>query len=306
MHQARKRSSLGLMIFFSILFLAGFCISDDKKSPGPRFSLKLAGGGRYAAVGDLNEYLDSFNQQPEICGEVGKVSHWSGDWEVELSMRLSSRFRLGLATSGFFNKNNRSSIFQYGGDIGTSEIIKTDSRIEFMTEIKAAMPLGLNLHYSLYSGSRMNLLANLGLGWYTGRMTQNYVDNMYQSDGKTYFGALHWSVDNNFSLGIQGGLGLEYGVTDDLALVVEVQGRYARIGPLKGKMCSMSNNFLFEETGTLYYYRWALFGDGPWYTGLMVMKNPPEGGIVSLKHVREARLDLSGFALRIGLRVRLF
>jgi opacity protein-like surface antigen len=306
MRQARTVFSLGLIMLLSILYLAGFCLSDERKSPSPKFSLKLTGGARYVAVGDLNEYLGSFNQRPDICGKVAEIANWSSDWEVELRIRLSSRFGLGLATSGFFNKKSPSSIYFYGGNIGDPEITKSDSRIEFVPEIKAAMPLGLNLYYSLCSGSRMNLFVDLGLGWYTGRMTENYIDNTFQSDGRTYFGTFYWSVDNNFSLGIQGGLGLEYAVTDELALVVEVQGRYARISSLKGKICAMSNNSLYEETGTLYSYQWAWFGTGPWYRELMVHESPPEGGIFSVKDVREARLDLSGFALRIGLRVRLF
>jgi len=306
MRQARKGFFLGFILLFSILFLAGFCLSDDRKSPAPKFSLKLTGGTRYAAGGDLNEYLDSFNQRPDICGKVGKLANWSNDWEVELRIRLSSRIELGLATSGFFNKKNPSSIFQYGGDIGDPEIIKSDSRIEFVPEIKAAMPLGLNLYYSLCPASRINLFVDLGLGWYAGKMTKKYIDTTFQSDGGTYFGTLYWSVDNDFSLGFQGGLGLEYGVTDELALVVELQGRFARISSLKGKMRVMSNNSLSEGTGTLYYYQWAWFGTGPWYRELLVNENPPEGAFFSVKDVREARLDLSGFALRIGLRVRLF
>ena len=182
----------------------------------------------------------------------------------------------------------------------------SDTRADFIPEIKAAMPLGLNLHYSLCSRSRTNLLVGLGLGWYTGKMTENYANTDFQSDGKTYFGSLYWSVHNNFSLGFQGGVGLEYGVTENLSMVVEVQGRFARVGSLKGKECVMTNNSLSEQAGTLYYYRWAWFGSGPWYPRLSVSESPPEGGIGSFKGVREARLDLSGFALRIGLRMRLF
>ena len=304
--QAQKGFFLGLILLFSILCMAGFCLSDERKSPGPKFSLKLTGGARYAAVGDLNEYLDSFNQRPDICGKVAEVANWSSDWELELRMRLSSRVELGLATSGFFNKKSPSSIFLFGGEVLDPDITKSDARIEFIPEIKTAMPLGLNLYYSLCSGSRMNLLVDLGLGWYTGKMTENYIDNTFQSDGGTYFGTVYWSVDNNFSLGFQGGLGLEYVVTDELALVVELQGRFARISSLKGKICAMSNNSLSEETGTLYYYQWAWFGTGPWYRELMVHESPPGGGIFSVKDVREARLDLSGYSLRIGLRVRLF
>jgi hypothetical protein len=63
---------------------------------------------------------------------------------------------------------------------------------------------------------------------------------------------------------------------------------------------------LYEKSGTLYFFRTRMGEVGPWYPQLSVSESPPEGGIGSFKDVREARLDLSGFALRIGLRVRLF
>jgi opacity protein-like surface antigen len=305
----KKQSVLVALTLLSVLSLLSLSLASyagERDGVGSRFSLKLAGGARYAVVGDLNEYLDSFNQRADICGKVAELSNWASDWEVELMMRLSSRFSLGLASSGFFNKKNPSSIFFYGGAVVDPETTKSDSRIEFIPEIEAAMPLGLNLYHSLYSGSRMNLLVNLGLGWYIGKMSDNYIASYFQSDGKIYFGTYYQSVENNFSLGFQGGLGLEYGFTDELALVVEVQGRFARIGSLKGKKCAMTNGGLSEQTGTLYYYKWAWFGTGPWYPRLSVSEPPPEGGIGSFKDVREARLDLSGFALRIGLRMRLF
>jgi opacity protein-like surface antigen len=298
--------SITLLSVVSFLSLSLACYAEEWEGTGSRFSLKLAGGARYAVVGDLNEYLDSFNQRADICGKVAAVANWASDWEMELRMRLSSRFSLGLASSGFFNKKNPSSIFFYGGAVVDPETIKSDSRVEFIPEIKAAMPLGLNLYYSLCSGSRMNLLVNLGLGWYTGKMSDNYIASDFQSDGKIYFGTSYQAVENKFSLGFEGGLGLEYGVTDELALVVEVQGRFARISSLKGKECVMVNNSLSEQTGTLYYYKWAWFGSGPWYPVISVSESPPEGGIGSFKDVREARLDLSGFALRLGLRMRLF
>jgi len=305
----KKQSVLVSLTFFSVLSLLSLSLAssaDERDGAGSRFSLKLSGGARYAVVGDLNECLDSFNQRADICGKVAEVANWASDWEVELRMRLSSRFSLGLASSGFFNKKNQSSIFFYGGAVVDPETTKSDSRIEFIPEIEAAMPLGLSLYYSLYSGSRMNVLVNLGLGWYTGKMSDNYIASYFQSDGKTYFGTYYQSVENNFSLGFQGGLGLEYGFTDELALVVEVQGRFARIGSLKGKECAMTNGSLSEKTGTLYYCKWAWFGSGPWYPVISVSESPPEGGIGSFKDVREARLDLSGFAMRIGLRVRIF
>lgn len=306
MKEQRIWASLTLLgaLFFLLSDSASY--ADERDRPGSRFSLKLTGGARYAVVGDLNEYLDSFNQQPDICGKAAKVANWASDWELELRVALSSKLLLGLASSGFFNKKNPSTFFIYGGPLVDPEMTISDTRAEFIPEIQAAMPLGLNLHYSLCSTSRTNLLVGLGLGWYTGKMTETFATTSFQSDGKTHFGSLYWSVHNDFSLGFQGGLELECAVTDRLFLIVDMQGRFARVGSLKGKECVMTSHSLSEQAGTLYYYRWAWFGSGPWYPRLSVSESPPEGGIGSFKDVREARLDLSGFALRIGLRMGIF
>ena len=306
MRQARKGVFLGLLVLLFILYLVGFCWSDEKKSATGRFSLKLTGGARYVSVGDMNKHLDSFNSLPNVGGEIAPITNWSNDWELELRMRLSSKVGLGIATSGFFNKWNQTSLFMFGGDAWIPEVVKFDIQYVFRPEIKSAMPLGLNLYCLLYSSSKLNLVVNAGTGWYTGKMTEHLVSYYLQSDGGVYFGSRHWSVDNTFSLGFQGGFGAEYSITDELALVAEVQGRYARVGRLKGSMTHMINSGREEEKGTLFYYRTTLGEVGPWYTELVVRRTAPEGGFVSIKDVREARLDLSGFALRIGLRLRLF
>jgi hypothetical protein len=306
MSPTRRRRGLAFSAFFSMMIAAGVCWSDERNPPGHRFSLKLTGGARYVFVGDLNRHLDSFNSLPSAGGEISRIDNWSSDWEVEVRLDLSSKVGLGLACSGFFNKSNQSSLFVFGAEYSIPEVVLRDTQYTFRPEVKSAMPLGLNLYYSVRRSAELHLFVSLGAGWYTGKMTENLASYHFHTDGATYFIVRHWSADNNLSLGVQGGLGLEYGIRDGLALVAELQGRYARIGSLKGTRTDMSNWSFREENGTLFYYRTTMGELGPWYTELAVSKSPPEVGFVPFKDTREAVLDLSGYSLRVGLRVALF
>lgn len=117
----------------------------------------------------------------------------------------------------------------------------------------------------------------------------------------------YWAVENKFSVGFQGALGLEYRVAGNLILVAELQGRYIRMNGLKGRQEFVCEAGHFEESGTLYYLRTTYGGEvGPWITALEVSKELPEFGFAPIKDAREAILNLSGFSLRVGLRVRLF
>ena len=80
MKRLRIWASLTLLGALFFLLWASASHAEERDRAGSRFSLKLTGGARYAVVGDLNEYLDSFNQQPDICGKVAKVANWASDW----------------------------------------------------------------------------------------------------------------------------------------------------------------------------------------------------------------------------------
>jgi len=63
-----------------------------------------------------------------------------------------------------------------------------------------------------------------------------------------------------------------------------------------------------ETSGTLYYFSWDV--EGRWHgehLDLDIRENRPGGGFgIHSSSVRKAVLDLSGFSLRIGLRIKLF
>ena len=167
----------------------------------------------------------------------------------------------------------------------------------------AKNPLILSLYYSVYSSSRLNISINSGIGWYWGKMKEDKIENFIYPLGDVYFDNRYWEVEDKFSLGFLGGVQLEYSIIKNLALVVELQGRYIRIGNLKGT-AKYETNFgggrTFEESGTLHFFSYDYYYD-------LDIPLPSHINLTNEKDIeRKAVLDLSGFSLRIGIRIKLF
>ncbi len=93
---------------------------------------------------------------------------------------------------------------------------------------------------------------------------------------------------------------MEYSLTKNLALVVEAQGRYARIKNLKGTVQNGTN----PQGGSLYYFSWTI--EGAWimpHHSLEIFEKPP---CAIFGKGDKAILDLSGLSLRIGIKIKLF
>jgi len=93
-----------------------------------------------------------------------------------------------------------------------------------------------------------------------------------------------------------------------MLLVIEAQSRYAKWEKLKGKSWKESESFgnQGEEKGTLYYFnKWDL-GIGTRYDDLAVWKDTDFDSIEDIVNIRTAILDLSGYSLRFGIRIKLF
>jgi hypothetical protein len=116
---------------------------------------------------------------------------------------------------------------------------------------------------------------------------------------------------NSNRLGLHGGIGFEYNIANNLVLVLEIQGRYVRIKNLKGRRY-YSQTFPFEmssgeeEAGTLYIGERDLTNEGYGENcpDLIISPSLPSGN--GFKNIREAILDLSGYSLKAGIRIRLF
>lgn len=294
-----------LFILFFIIFNK-ISFSEERQRYKPRFSIKLTAGGGYVAIGDMNKHLDSMNNykdmlgtsMSDVSGKIEKLNNWSIDWELELKIDASPKMAFGIAAS-FFHRRNQSSIYAYQvPEFGR------DYEMIFKPEIKVIMPFGLNLYYSIYSGSKLNVFINSGIGWYLGKMTENKIENFIYPLGDDNFKNRYWEVENNVSLGFQGGVGFEYSLKKNLALVVELKGRYLRISNLKGTVkyeTNFGSGLTLGDGGTLHFFRYGYYYD---------LDIPLPVGVCDANEIEEierpAVLDLSGFSLRIGIRIKLF
>jgi len=94
-----KRGIMWVLVIFSLVFLTANTQAEEKSKP--RFSIKLTGGLGCFNWGDINTYLESFDD----C--LSKRTHYKGgetrklnyglDFEEELRIDLNSKFGIGLS-----------------------------------------------------------------------------------------------------------------------------------------------------------------------------------------------------------------
>ncbi|MGB2765122.1 MAG: hypothetical protein WBC20_11995, partial [Candidatus Aminicenantaceae bacterium] len=175
------------------------------------------------------------------------------------------------------------------------------------------IPIKLGIYYTIPLGSRINIFLKSGLDYYFSKCFI-YKYNLIRSLDWTVLIPEFYEISNKYDmrgngLGFNGGLGFEYKISNVLALVLEIQRRYAKIKNLKGKWI-YSNTFTLEQgedEGILYIGRKDMEDEGfsdIFYPDLVVSPSKPSGA--KILNAKEATLDLSGFSLRVGIRIKLF
>ena len=304
-----KIKVISVIIFISWAYLSNITFSEEKRGK-LRLSIKLTGGWGYTLIGDINTHLESLNNTETFesaTGEITKLKNWSPDWEAELRLNISRSFGISLATSGVINQKNESHLVTtgpgiWGGWTGT---------LIFKPEAKARMPVKLGMYYNFPIISRINVFSTAGIGYYSASISKyTKFHEIVSPPGESYWMSQYWKTDYKANLGFHGGIGMEYSLTKNIALVLEVQGRYVKIKNLKGFIQiedSYSIGRISKRTGYLWSYKISGWDFGSYYN-LDISEEPPWGSIpeISISEVRKATIDLSGYSMRIGLRIRLF
>lgn len=216
--------------------------------------------------------------------------HWGMDFEGDMIIYITPRFGITIG-SGYIHGSK-------GPD--AHKIILTQptltNTITFDTKV-SAIPIKVGVCYSLPISSRTQLVLNGGLGYYFAKLSSTYqnAENGYAVNGWFYEQA------TGSGIGFQGGVSFEYELSKNIAFVVEGYGRYAKIGGFEGYWEKRNNSGVTDSgEGSLYYFEWEWGGD--WYTTVTVGDAPPAEP--NRRNVREARVDFSGFMLRVGIRIR--
>jgi hypothetical protein len=262
-----------------------------------RLSVKLYGGYSTVAAADVNDGIDYYFEVIDIYTADGfgtatggfNPVHGGYDFGADLIYQLSPKFGLGL---GFgYMRNSASSVATFSeADIG--EVTLTAG-----ATLKA-MPIRLGLFFSTPLSARLNLTADAGAAYYAG-LKLEATEGLEYSPTEWMKMTVDGSDRSGADIGFHGSLGIEYALSPKLGVFVEAGGRYAKFDNFE-TVTGLQESSDVRETiqGKLY-----LVTDSLGSEEISTFTIVEEGGIVD-PNAREPKIDLTGFGLRAGIRIR--
>ncbi len=281
----------------AVFCFAAVLHADLESASGPRFSFSLTGGWTSVAGGDLtgiqkdwNAYQTEWLKRNPANSLKGEYHALGGSWfaGAEVVFHLSRRWGVTLGTDRlFFSKGTGANRREISGPYGTS----VDTR-----DLRAsAIPVRLGfIRYAVFS-PKWRAFLTAGAGYYFAKVT---IDDKLESPGGN---SRDKTEARAKGVGFHGGAGLEYGLTDRLALVFEAAGRFARIKGFEGSRTHSVPSGSYSGDGTLTYFEYEDFGR--WFGWTEIRNSPAE--YPDVRDSRDARVDFSGVGVRIGLRFSL-
>jgi len=251
------------------------------------FGFSVLAGANFAAVGDLNTgargLADYYSAVLGIPG-TGKIAglHLTYILGGEISYSLMPGL---FATFGLdYFAGRRSSRMEFSAG-ATPDVLRTRPRVQ-------ALPVKLGLAY--YPLPYVYIKG--GLQYYF--VSANYL---YRYEKALYW--QEWQGDAKArGIGASVGAGGEYELYPGLFLVGEAEFRFARFGGFTGKDITInSEGESYTEQGTLYYFLAEAVGQGAYPLVFIRGDLPTEIGATD---PREARVNLNGMSLKVGIRVR--
>lgn len=271
-----------------------------KSSP---LNLRLYGGFSRQAAGDVNEGCDGFFELLELYAALGfgtasggyNPIHAGYNFGADFIFQLSPNIGVGIG-AGYLQSSKSSLMTLSSTTIG--EITLTG------TPKLSAMPIRLAVFFTLPLGGKFNLTADVG-GTY-------YAALKFEAAQRLEIGATDWeemslsasrsSLSDN--LGFQGSLGFEYKISPKMGFFVEAVGRSARFKNFDTVMGLERDSDGGEDTneGKLYLQTFT-YPEGT-YSAFTIESTPPVPDPPEVTY-REPKIDLSGFSLQAGIRIRL-
>lgn len=311
----KKRGTIWLTLVFSMVFLIRIVYSEEIENFKPKFSIKLTGGYGYVPLGDINEFLDTrsdLSRKEEIywsekfflMDEIKNINYGL-NFEGELRINISSKFAVAVGTEYIHAKKESYLILR-----GKNSIKTYTARESYEPKI-TIIPVKLGIYYKLPLLPRTSLLFNIGGGYYFAKSSlffdqhEEWSSLSYDSAYFESFWTEHTYKFNGGNFGFHGGIGFEYSLGKNLSLVIEGQGRYVKIKELKGKDIMITSwGDKKKIYGILWYYNREM--ENKIYTYLTILDRSSPDLPYLPSNIRKAALNLSGFSLRIGIRIKLF
>lgn len=281
-----------------LVLIGVLCLSLTVGAFALDFSVKASGGVSLLFGGDYNAAVQGQNDSASVVPLIvinSKLSKLSlaSDFGAEFTLHFTDTMGLGLGL-GYTRASNDSTLAAHYGLIGVSMNFKPSVSV---------VPLTLSFHYFLPLSSLIKLHFFAGPGLYFTSL--KFESIMIQTLGpfEVVKGILNFTPDSKIAPGFQGGMGIEFGVSRNIALLLDVAGRYLSVSNFGGPATLEGHNGIFpihiSANATLYYYEDVLAGNN--YGDLTVDVAMPSGfGIAS---ARAASISLSGIQFQTGVRI---
>jgi hypothetical protein len=266
--------------------------TEAKSSP---VALRLYGGFSRAEAGDINTGLDGYYEIFELYKAIAGGTTTGGynrlrdgyNAGADLVFQLSRKFGIGIG-AGYMRFSESSSM---------TLALESERLAVSGTPTLSAVPIRLGLFLTLPLGERVNLTINGGADAYATLKldsTQHLVFNDSQGDI-----SINASGGTPFeNIGFHGSLGFEFMVSRNTGFFVEAEGRYARLNNFEKATTTTTSGGDSETTEGRLYIRTEQSTQGS--ATMFVVTKEAVGPEYS-----EPKIDLSGFSIQAGLRIRL-
>ncbi len=265
-----------------------------------RFSLRLYGGFSRIGAADLNAGFDGYYELIELYEALGYGTVTGGytplkngfNGGADVIYEITPRIGIGIGTGYLRTSANSLATLSAEGDAIDLPATATLS----------AIPVRLGLFLTFPLGGKVNLTADAGAAYYAALK----VDATQRIEiSSTEWSEMSLSAQRSSfaNLGFQGSLGFEYMVSPKMGFFVEALGRYARFKNFETAMGSnRSSGGSTESTEGKIYLMTSTYPEGSWSI-FTVEETPPVSSPPS-KVYTEPKIDLSGFSLQAGIRIR--
>jgi len=278
-----------------LILIGVLCLSLTAVGFSMGFSIKATGGLSLLFGGDYNKIVADQNAYAATLPGITVASEYSKlgmgfDFGAEFILQFTDSMGIGLG-AGYITASNESTLQITSGVVSLTQTY---------TPSVSAIPLTLNFHFFLPLGSTLRLHFFAGPGLY---ITTVKFDATYVLSALAINLTQKFTPDTKLVFGFQGGLGIEFGLSRNIALLLDMAGRYVSVSGLTGPMDTAGTVFGIPvhttETGTFYYAE-ANSG-GTYYAYQIVDDTMPSGA--SIRNAREGSFSLSGIQFQTGIRI---
>jgi opacity protein-like surface antigen len=264
-----------------------------------RLAIRLYGAYSWVKAGDINDGSDGFFELLEAYAALGLGTvtdgydpvHGGYNFGADVVFQLSPMFGIGLGVG--YQRNS--------SDPGMT-LTAADAEITLSGKpTLSAMPIRLGIFLTFPLGGKLSLTGDAGAAYYAGlkfdatqRIEFSFGDWMSQS--------VSGSRSSFANLGFQGSLGVEYRLSPTMGFFVEAVGRYARFKNFDTVTGITEDNVNGPDTSVGKLYIATYTSPDLTYSVFSIEETPPvdEPDVT----FREPKIDLSGFSLQTGIRIR--